>query len=52
MGCQAKIRSRQANSVDPDETARNEPSHLDLHCLQMYVSVFVCRDERVEMGVF
>ena len=23
-----------ANSVDPDETARYEPSHLDLHCLQ------------------
>ena len=23
-----------ANSVDPDETAHNEPSHLDLHCLQ------------------
>ena len=22
-----------ANSVDPDETARNEPSHQDLHCL-------------------
>ena len=22
-----------ANSVDPEETARNEPSHLDLHCL-------------------
>ena len=21
-----------ANSVDPDETARHEPSHLDLHC--------------------
>ena len=21
-----------ANSTDPDETARNEPSHLDLHC--------------------
>ena len=21
------------DSVDPDETARNEPSHLDLHCL-------------------
>ena len=21
-----------ANSVDPDETAHNEPSHLDLHC--------------------
>ena len=24
---------RFANSVDPDETAHNEPSHLDLHCL-------------------
>ena len=23
-----------ANSVDPDETARYEPSHQDLHCLQ------------------
>ena len=22
-----------SNSVDPDETARDEPSHLDLHCL-------------------
>ena len=23
-----------ANNVDPDETARYEPSHQDLHCLQ------------------
>ena len=23
-----------ANSVDPDEMAHYEPSHLDLHCLQ------------------
>ena len=23
-----------SNSVDPDETAQNEPSHLDLRCLQ------------------
>ena len=23
-----------ANSVDPDVTAQNEPSHLELHCLQ------------------
>ena len=23
-----------ANSVDPDETAHNKPSHLDLQCLQ------------------
>ena len=22
------------NSVYPDETARHEPSHLDLHCLR------------------
>ena len=26
-----------ANSVDPDETALKEPSHLDLHCLQRYL---------------
>ena len=26
-----------ANSVDPDETARNEPSHLDLLCLHRYL---------------
>ena len=32
-----KINNRMANSVDPDETARNEPSHLDLHCLQKYL---------------
>ena len=26
-----------ANSVDPDETARDEPSHQDLHYLQKYL---------------
>ena len=26
-----------ANSIDPDETGRNEPSHLGLHCLQRYM---------------
>ena len=26
-----------ANRVDPDETARDEPSHLDPHCLQNYL---------------
>ena len=25
------------NSVDPDETAHNEPSHQDLHCLAFYL---------------
>ena len=26
-----------ANNVDLDETARNEPSHEDLHCLHWYI---------------
>ena len=26
-----------ANSMDPDETARYEPSHQDLHCLHRYL---------------
>ena len=30
-----------ANSVDPDETVRYEPSHQDLHCLQRYLYWFV-----------
>ena len=25
------------NSIDPDETAHDEPSHLDLHCLHKYL---------------
>ena len=29
-----------ANSVDPDEMAYNEPSHLDLHCLP-FCSCFI-----------
>ena len=32
----ALLHIRIANSVDPDETAHYEPSHLDLHCLQRY----------------
>ena len=27
-----------ANSVDPDEMAHYELSHLDLHCLQKHLS--------------
>ena len=26
-----------ANTVDPDEMAHNEPSHLDQHCLHRYL---------------
>ena len=29
--------SRMTNSVDPGETAHDEPFHLDLHCLQRYL---------------
>ena len=36
-------------SVDPDETARYEPSHLDLHYLHRYL--FVSRAVRVK-GIF
>ena len=35
-----------ANSVDPDETAHHELSHLDPYCLQTIC--FACRTERVE----
>ena len=29
-----------ANSIDPDETAHYEPSHLDLHCLHsIYINL-------------
>ena len=31
---QSKINNRMANSVNPDEMAHYEPSHLDQHCLQ------------------
>ena len=33
----ANDNNRMANRADPDETARNEPSHLDLHRLQRYI---------------
>ena len=34
MGISVKNKNRLANSVVPDETARYEPSHQELHCLQ------------------
>ena len=36
-GCHSKIQNQLANSVDTDETACNEPSHLALHCLQTHM---------------
>ena len=35
-----------SNSVDPDETAHYEPSHLDLRCLQKPI-IIAHGDERV-----
>ena len=34
IGMSVRNKNRMANSVDPDETARYEPSQLDLHGLQ------------------
>ena len=50
IGISAKINNTMANCVDPDETARYEPSHLDLHCLQK-VSVLVCGDDKIKAYV-
>ena len=36
-----------SNSVDPDETAHYEPSHLDLCCLQKPV-IIACGSERLK----
>ena len=33
----SKILNQIASSIDPDEMARDEPSHLDLHCLCKYL---------------
>ena len=36
------------NSVDPDETAHYEPSHLNLRCLQKSI-IFACGSEKVKL---
>ena len=35
-GFQSKIKNKTANSVDPDEMAHSEMSHLDLHYVDKY----------------
>ena len=37
-----------SNSVDPDEMAHYEPSHLDLRCLQKFI-IIAYGSERVTM---
>ena len=34
-----KIKNKRANTIDPDKTAHNEPSQLDLQCLQIQLLV-------------
>ena len=41
-----------ANSVDPDEMAHYEPSHLALHCLQKYLSFSTGLKRLSNDGVF
>ena len=41
-----KLQDWMSNSVDPDETAHYEPSHLDLCCLQKPI-IIACGSERV-----
>ena len=36
-----------SNSIDPDEMAHYEPSHLDLRCLQMPI-IIACGSEIVK----
>ena len=37
-GGSCSVKDTIANSLEPDETAHFEPSYLDLHCLQKYLS--------------
>ena len=37
--CSTKIKNKMAKNVDPDETARNGPSHLDRHCINICVGL-------------
>ena len=42
-----------ANSVDPDKTARKEPSYLGLHCLpfcsRFLTDIHICNNGRVQI---
>ena len=43
-----------ANNVDPDETAHDEPSRQDLHCLQKCLSLSTSMKELscIDIGAF
>ena len=40
-----------SNNIDPDEMAHNEPSHLDLWCLQKPI-IIVYGSERVKVETY
>ena len=44
-----KLKDRMSNSVDPDETAHNEPSHLELRCLQTPISI-ACAAKKIKVA--
>ena len=46
-----KFNNWMSNSVDPDETAHYEPSHLDLCSLQRLL-IIACGSERVNLKIF
>ena len=46
-GCFTKHTGRVANSIDPDEMARYEPSYLDLCCLQISVKASLGMNELI-----
>ena len=54
FGCKKRFRSqiinRMANRVDSEETARYDPSHLDLHCL--HISILVYSAEKIRVHIF
>ena len=44
--CPADQKRCMSNSVDPDETACNKPSHQDLHCLP-FVQSYLLRKKNI-----
>ena len=47
-----RLKDRMSNSVDSDETAHHEPSHLDLRCLQMLFLSPVAVNEFIKQPSF
>ena len=48
IGMSVKILNNTTNSIGPDETTRNEPSHLSLHCFQKFLLRFTEKRELMQ----